>query len=222
MNSFSHALAFFDDPYFAAGACVPDWLTACDRRCRARKKRAVNWIDDEDPIMRSVARGVVQHHEDDYWFHGSAEFARMNMLMAVEYREKFGNTQTMRASLIGHIVIEMLLDAWLESKFPGAMEEMYVWLAKLDALKIQSAINQFATKPTDKLAPEIGRFLKARYLFDYLIDEGVRYRMNRVLGRLELDLMPEDSIRWIGEKRELIYANAPALLKEHAKLASVS
>jgi hypothetical protein len=218
MNSFSHALAFFDDPYFAAGACVPDWLTACDRRCRARKKRAANWVDDDDPVMRSVARGVVQHHEDDYWFHGSAEFTRMNMLMAVEYREKFGNTQTMRASLIGHIVIEMLLDAWLESKFPGAMEAMYVWLAKLDAEKIQSSINQFATKPTDKLAAEIGRFLKVRYLFDYLKDGGVRYRMNKVLGRLQLDLMPEESIKWIGKKRELIYASAPALLKGHAKL----
>ena len=142
----------------------------------------------------------------------------MNMVMAVEYREKFGNSQTMRASLIGHIVIEMLLDAWLESKYPGSMESMYVWLAKLDAEKIQQSINQFATKPTDKLAPEIGRFLKVRYLFDYLKDEGVRYRMNKVLGRLKLDLMPKESIDWIGKKRQLIYEQAPELLREHEKL----
>lgn len=219
MNCFSHAISFFDDPYFAAGACVPDWLTACDRRCRARKKRAANWIDDDDPVMRSVARGVVQHHEDDYWFHGSATFNRLNMVMAVEYREKFGNKQTMRASLIGHIVIEMLLDAWLESKFPGAMEEMYSWLGKLDAKRIQTSINQFATKPTNKLASEIGRFLEVRYLFDYLNDEGVVFRMNKVLGRLKLELMPNESIAWIGEKRQMIYTNAPALLKEHGILA---
>jgi len=46
----------------------------------------------------------------------------------------------MRANLIGHIVIEMFLDAFLESKFPGSMEKMYDWVADLDAEKVNRAI----------------------------------------------------------------------------------
>ena len=158
MNCFAHALPFFDRPYFAVGTCIPDWLTACDRKCRARKKKAATWVDDSDPILAAVAAGVVQHHEDDYWFHGSAIFTRITLELAVEYRQQFGNTQAMRANLIGHIVIEMFLDAFLESKFPGSMEEMYAWVAELDAEKVQDCINQFASQPTTKLAGEIERF----------------------------------------------------------------
>jgi len=219
MNCFAHSIPFFDRPYFAVGTCLPDWLTACDRKCRARKKKAAAWVDDADPIMAAVAAGVVQHHEDDYWFHGSAIFARINTEFAIEYREQFGNTQTMRANLIGHIVIEMLLDAFLESQFPGGMEQMYGWVAELDADKVQDCLNHFASKPTTKLVGEIDHFLTERYLFDYLKDDGVRYRMNRVLGRLKLDLMPEESIAWLGEKREQVYQQAEMLLAQHQKIA---
>ncbi len=218
MNCFAHSLPFFDQPYFAVGTCIPDWLTACDRKCRARKKKAAAWVDDSDPILAAVAAGVVQHHEDDYWFHGSAIFTRVNMELAVEYREQFGNSQSMRASLIGHIVIEMLLDAFLESQFPGSMEQMYGWIAELDAEKVQDCINRFASKPTTKLVGEIERFQSERYLFDYQNDEGVRYRMNKVLGRLKLELMPEESIAWLGEKRKQVFKLAEILLAEHQKI----
>ena len=166
-----------------------------------------------------MAAGVVQHHEDDYWFHGSAIFTRVTLELAVEYREQFGNSQAMRANLIGHIVIEMFLDAFLESKFPGSMEKMYDWVADLDAEKVQDCINHFASQPTTKLAGEIERFQSERYLFDYQKDEGVRYRMNNVLGRLNLDLMPEESIAWLGKKRQQVFKHAEALLAQHQKIA---
>ena len=219
MNCFAHSIPFFDQPYFAVGTCIPDWLTACDRKCRARKNKAAAWVGDADPILAAVAAGVVQHHEDDYWFHGSAIFTRINMELAIEYREQFGNTQSMRASLIGHIVIEMFLDAFLEARFPGSMEQMYDWIAELDADKVQDCINRFASKPTTKLAGEIDRFQSERYLFDYLQDTGIRYRMNKVLGRLKLELMPEESVAWLGEKRKQVYRHAEKLLAEHKKIA---
>jgi len=219
MNCFAHALPFFDRPYFAVGTCIPDWLTACDRKCRARKKKAAAWLDDPDPILAAVAAGVVQHHEDDYWFHGSAIFTRVNLELAVEYREQFGNSQAMRANLIGHIVIEMFLDAFLESKFPGSMEQMYGWISELDPEKVQDCINHFASQPTTQLAGEIERFQSERYLFDYQNDKGVRYRMNNVLGRLNLELMPEQSIAWLGEKRQQVYQHAALLLAQHQKIA---
>jgi len=215
MNCFAHSIAFFDKPYFAVGTCVPDWLTACDRKCRARKKRAALYVEDDNPIVRNVAAGVVRHHEDDFWFHGSAAFTKLNMEFAIEYREQFGNSQSMRASLIGHIIIEMFLDAYLESQQPGAMEQMYVWVAELDVEEVQNAINLFATKPTTKLADEIKRFGQVKYLLDYLNDQGVLHWMNKVLGRLGLELMPETTLPWLAEKRIQVYQQAERLLAGH-------
>ena len=113
---------------------------------------------------------------------------------------------------------DRFLDAFLESKFPGSMEQMYGWIAELDAEKVQDCINHFASKPTLELAGEIERFQSERYLFDYQKDEGVHYRMNNVLGRLNLDLMPEESIPWLGKKRQHVFKHAEALLAQHRKI----
>ena len=99
------------------------------------------------------------------------------------------------------------------------MEQMYDWVAKLDTEKVQDCINHFASQPTTKLAGEIERFQSERYLFDYQNEEGVRYRMNNVLGRLNLELMPEQSIAWLGEKRQQVYQHAELLLAQHQKIA---
>ena len=61
MNCFSHALPFLDDPVLAVGTCIPDWLAACDRKCRASEKKAELFVDHEDPFVASIARGVVWH-----------------------------------------------------------------------------------------------------------------------------------------------------------------
>ncbi|MEL7496220.1 MAG: hypothetical protein AAFN77_01330 [Planctomycetota bacterium] len=214
MNSFSHALPYLDRPFFAAGCCVPDWLTACDRRCRTRKKSAALYVDSSDETMRDIALGVVQHHEDDNWFHRSAIFNNLNMQLAIEFRDRYGNDHSMRPSLIGHVIIEMFLDWHLESKFPGSVRRYYEIISTTDPIKIESAINQFATRPTQKLAPAIERFLDERYVFDYETDAGVRYRMNRVLQRIKLEPMPEASETWLAEVRQRVYRESDSLLAD--------
>ena len=99
------------------------------------------------------------------------------------------------------------------------IRDRYSWIAGLDAEKVQDCINHFASQPTTKLAGEIERFQSERYLFDYQKDEGVRYRMNNVLGRLNLDLMPEESIAWLAKKRQQVFKHAEALLAHHQKIA---
>lgn len=213
MNSFSHALPFLDRPYVAIGSSVPDILAAADRRCRARKKYAEQWIDHADEIVKEVAQGVVYHHEDDAWFHKSAEFNRLNMQFAIEFRDRFENGHSMRPSLIGHIIIEMFLDCFLELKFPGSIETFYQSIAKVDPVKVEAAVNQFASRPTTKIVAAIKFFLKERYVFDYATDAGIRYRMNKVLGRIKLDLMPESTEGWLSGVREIVYQKADQLLE---------
>ena len=50
MNYFAHAYRFLDDPYFAAGTGVPDWLAVADRNVRVRQKHAEPLTEDPDVI----------------------------------------------------------------------------------------------------------------------------------------------------------------------------
>jgi hypothetical protein len=201
-----------DDAYFAVGCCLPDWLSACDRKCRAREKNAVKFVDDSDPIVAATARGVVQHHQDDDWFHRTPIFNRLILKFAVELKELYGNERSMRPSLIAHIMVEVFLDAYLNAKFPGKLDLFYQLVGTVDGEKIQSAINLFATRPTDKLADEVRRFVEARYLFDYDTNEGARYRINRVLKAVKLDQMDDRVFDWMPSARERVYENAEELL----------
>ena len=108
--------------------------------------------------MSATARGVVQHHQDDDWFHRTPVFNELILNFAVELRELFGNERTMRPSFVGHILVEMFLDAYLTQQHPGKLELFYQQVATVDAEAIQSAVNLFATRPTDKLSPAIERF----------------------------------------------------------------
>lgn len=215
MNSFSHALPYLEQPYVAVGCCVPDWLTAFDRKCRARKQKASHWVEAEDPVIREVAQGVVQHHRDDDWFHRGRQFHRLNQQLAVECRQQFPNDHSMRPSLIGHVVIEMLLDAYLGQTFSGALDAFYEVVSQVDPARVQEAVNRFANRPTSRLTLAIERFLELRYVFDYVEDAGVRFRMNKVLERLQLTPLPPEADAWIGTVRDRVQAQASQLLAEY-------
>jgi hypothetical protein len=215
MNCFTHALPFLDDAHFVVGTCLPDWMSACDRKCRLREKAAEGFSDDHDPIVATIAQGVVQHHQDDDWFHRGAAFNELILNFAVELRELFSNERSMRPSLIGHIIVEMFLDAYLHAQNPGELERFYKQVESVDPDQVQAAINQFATRPTEKLADGIRRFAKERFIFDYETDKGVVYRINNVMRRVGLDAVPAALVDWAPQARERVYAKANDLLLEY-------
>ncbi len=216
MNSFAHALPYLHDAYFAVGCCLPDWLSACDRKCRVREKRARKFVDDPDPIVATTARGIVQHHRDDEWFHQTPTFNRLMLKFAVELRELFGNERTMRPGFVGHVIVELFLDAYLHTRYPGKMEKFYELVSSVDREQVQAAVNRFATQPTEKLAVGIERFRRARYLFDYDTDQGVLFRINRVFERVNLQPLDDMMLDWMPHARKRVYENAVALLPHYA------
>jgi len=216
MNSFCHALPFLDKPYYAVGTSLPDWLAAADRKCRVRKKKAVDWVGDEDQIVADVAGGVVQHHKDDYWFHTSAVFRDFEMKFAIEVREIYGGDKSMRPGFVAHVMVEMFIDSWLQQKFPGQLDRYYEMVATVDALKVQNAINRFATKPTEKLVPAMEKFVSQRYIFDYVTDEGAAYRMSRVLERIGLEPLDDKILPWAATARPRVDERIEGLLGEYA------
>lgn len=216
MNSFAHALPFLDNPYYAVGASLPDWLAAADRKCRVRRKRAVDWVNDEDPIVAEVADGVVQHLKDDHWFHTSAVFRDFEMKFAVEIREIYDGEKSMRPGFVAHVMVEMFIDSWLQQNFPGQLERYYDMIADVDAQKVQNAINRFATNATEKLVPAMEMFLSERFIFDYVTDEGAVYRMSRVLQRIGLEPLDDKILPWAATARPRVNEQIKGLLSGYA------
>lgn len=216
MNCFAHALPFLDDPLYAIGASLPDWMAAADRKCRLREKRAVVHLDSSDQTLAKIAAGVVQHHRDDYWFHTSAIFRDYEMKLGIEVREVYDGEHGMRAGFVAHVMIEMFLDSYLQKEFPNQLERYYALVADADAQQIQTTINLFATQSTDKLVPAIGAFVRERYIFDYLTDEGAVKRMNGVLKRIGLETLDERILPWAATARQRVYDRADDLLSGFA------
>ena len=220
MNSFAHALPFLDTPLYAIGASLPDWLAAADRKCRLREKRAQPFADVADPVMAQLAQGVIQHHRDDYWFHSSPAFRDFEMKLGIEVREIYSDspsqTHAMRGGFVAHVMVEMFLDSFLQKKFGGQLARYYEIVADADAETIQRTINQFATRPTDKLVPAIARFVKERYIFDYLTDQGAVDRMNNVLKRIGLATLDGKVLPWAARARQRVYDRVEDLLHGYA------
>ena len=217
MNCFTHALPFLDreDPYFVVGTCIPDWLSAVDRKCRTREKHAVEYTADDDSKMASLASGIVQHHQDDYWFHQTPAFTQLSMKFSVELRNLLAGDAGFRPGLLGHILIEVLLDAYLHKKFPGKLEKYYQQVVATIPDVVQKSINRFATKPTDLLVKYMPKFIEARYLFDYVDDQRLMMRINNVLKRAKLRTVDDRVFQWLPSARERVYEQVPGLLSNY-------
>ncbi len=113
MNYFAHGRHFVDDPYFLAGTAMPDWLRVVDKRLRVRSRQAEQYLDAADARVARLAAGIVQHHRDDAWFHSTRAFAELNLSLCVLLRERLPADSGFRPFFLGHILVEILLDATL-------------------------------------------------------------------------------------------------------------
>ncbi|MEL6896761.1 MAG: hypothetical protein AAFP90_11710, partial [Planctomycetota bacterium] len=122
MNFLAHAHRHLNNPLYACGCVVPDWLNAVDRKVRVRRKRVQQWLQDQHATDQSgddtnnesgspmvcVAQGIAQHHHDDHVFHGLRSFTELNLHLALRLRNRLGENAGLRPMFVGHIVIEML------------------------------------------------------------------------------------------------------------------
>lgn len=190
MNYFAHGRLFLDRPYFLAGTAVPDWLNVVDRKMRARSKGALPLCEAENPETAEVARGIVQHHRDDDWFHRTKAFGELSWRFTVWIRDQVGADDGLRPSFLGHILVELLLDAELSQRNPGLLSAYYDALATVEPTKVETAVNAIATRTSDRLAWFIEKFLEVRFLEDYADDEKLTLRLNQVLQRVKLPALP--------------------------------
>jgi hypothetical protein len=190
MNYLAHGWRFAGDPYFLAGTAAPDWLSVIDRKTRLRSRTAAEFVADPDPILAAVARGIVQHHADDAWFHATAAFSDLNLAFAVEIRDCLPGDEGFRPSFLGHILVELLLDSALAEEQPERLDNYYAALAALDPAQTERAISRLATRPVERIIALIPRFTAERFLYDYLDDGKLLTRLNHIMRRVGLPALP--------------------------------
>jgi hypothetical protein len=212
MNYFAHGRRFTHDPYLLAGTAAPDWLSVIDRQCRAREKLAAPLVDDADPIVASVARGVVQHHRDDAWFHQTAIFNELCLRLTILIRDALPPDQSLRPSFLGHILVELLLDSELIARHPQQIADYYAALDALDPATFASALERMTTKPATGLPLVIPRFSAERFLYDYADDARLLMRLNAVMRRVTLAELPGEFTSVLATARQWVAPHVDALL----------
>jgi hypothetical protein len=212
MNYFTHGHDFVDDPYFLAGTAVPDWLSVVDRPTRIRRARALEFVDADDPCLAAIARGIARHCHDDGWFHATRAFAELSLELTAQARDRLDEDAGFRPHFIGHILVEILLDAELIAADSDRLEAWYEALDQLDAVRVAEAVGQMGRGGGQQLAVFIPKFSSERFLWDYLNDGKLMVRLNQVMRRVELPALPAAFGRLLPTARRLVAERQAELL----------
>lgn len=187
-------------------------MNVVDRKNRARKKSALLVFDNEDARIAAVARGCVQHHDDDQLFHQGPVFLKLSTQLAIESRSEYGVDPSYQAGFLGHIIVELVLDTILCERFPGILDQFYDVFDSVDVELVQTATSLICPRPVTTLAELIPKFVKARFIEDYLSDEGLLRRLSGVMSRVGLPKLSESLTAWFPSVRYRVRAVTDELL----------
>lgn len=213
MNYLAHAYLHLDDPYFVAGTGLPDWMSVVDRKNRPRRQYAEPVRDHSHPSIAALARGCVQHHADDLSFHQNECFVMLSTQFAVELRQLLEPGMGHQAGFVGHIAVELLLDAILIERDSTLLDRYYAGLESLDAGLVQAGANAICPQPVTNLVDLLPKFIEVRFLADYSDDVLLLRNFNRVMKRVGLPQLPTDVAQWNATARQRVRTAADALLK---------
>lgn len=212
MNYLAHGIRFLNVPYFLAGTAVPDWLSVAARKTRVRTPAAMTLLEDGDDETRQLAAGILQHLNDDRWFHQTQVFAETNLQFALQLRDCLPGDEGFRPSFLGHIVIEILIDATLMQRDPTSVDRYYEAIATVSTEKVQQVVNRIARVPTDNLQWWIERFRQVRFLYDYLDDDKLLIRLEQVMLRVGLPPLGRQLSGWLPKARAIVAQRCDQLL----------
>ncbi|MCA9049061.1 MAG: hypothetical protein KDA89_10065 [Planctomycetaceae bacterium] len=213
MNYLAHGFRFLQQPLFLAGTAVPDWLSVVNRRVRARQRLVAPVVATTDCcVTREVGSGILQHHRDDDLFHRSETFQRLEAEFSQMFRQVMPDPYDHRPGFLGHILVELLLDATLADRHTSLLDDFYAAMAEVDENAVQRAVNMMATQPTDQLARFIRVFRTERFLYDYLDDRRLLLRLNQVMRRVQLPPLNDDLLPILNHARIIVTARAADLL----------
>lgn len=209
MNYLAHGHDLTEHPFVLAGTAAPDWIRACRRRSRLRLERLP--APDEVPARdAALIRGIRRHFADDVAFHASEAFEEAQREVGALLRRDHPDLQ--RASFLAHILVEILLDAWLMWRDPTLADRYYEALDTLPLDTVVTSLNAWATEPAVRLASWIEGFRRIQFLRTYRDDGEVVARLEGVARRVQLPGLPPGFHRTVHAARLWLQPRAPALL----------
>lgn len=207
MNYLAHALAFLDDTdasadgllaWRVAGTSLPDWLRVVDKRARLRPD-VLNAVHVDDDVRFAALRdGARRHHDDDLRFHKDDAFDVVASDVAARLRAL---DPGLRASTLGHVLVEMLLDASLMAARPGLIERYYAVLDDVDEARVAGFARRATGRPLEHAEHLIDRFRRSRFLLAYQDDEGLLECLVGVCRRAGLQPPPSSSLAVLAAAR---------------------
>lgn len=213
MNYLAHGFRYLGQPHFLAGTAVPDWLSVLNRRVRARARLVAPVVEStESDVVREIGRGILQHHRDDDAFHRCEMFMRLEARLGGAFREHMPDPFDHRPGFLGHIVVELMLDAWLMAGHSTLLEQYYDALNLVSAEDVEEAVCLMTTRPPDGLARLVERFRSEQFLHDYRDDSKLLFRINQVLRRVRLAPVPDETVAVLAFARTLLEENGADLL----------
>ena len=213
MNYVAHAIGLIEDPYQLAGTALPDWIRVSDRRSRVQTSRLrADATDATDQREVALASGIQRHLDDDRWFHQTAAFQELSDTLTRHIAALEPENRQMRAFFLVHVLLELLLDAALIERDPGVLPRYYESLAQVDLTVIGRVAGGWTEPSTERLALFAERFRQERFLFDYLDDQKLLYRLTQVSRRVRLTRLPDGMEGLLPDARKLVRGAADALM----------
>lgn len=205
MNYLAHALAFLDNDdtdghggFRIAGTSLPDWLRIVDKRARLRPDVLHAVVVDDDARFAALRDGARRHHDDDLRFHADDAFDAVASSVAARLRAL---DPGLRASTLGHVLVEMLVDAALMRQRPGLIERYYDVLDEVDEARVAAFARRATQRPLEHAEYLIDRFRRTRFLLAYGDDDGVLDCLVGVCRRAGLQPPPPSSRAVISSAR---------------------
>lgn len=219
MNYFAHGRDFLDDPYFLAGTALPDWLSVVDRRAMLRPANLEPHLGSDDPQLERLVRGILQHQQDDARFHATPGFAQLSLEFCRTLRSLLPEDAGFRPHFVGHILVEILLDAVLIARAPEQLASYYQAVQSVEPSTIAAYAERLTGRELPALAHFLTLFVHERFLGDYLDDYQLLFRLNQVMRRVRLAPLPEPVRQMLPAARELVTRRADELLPGRVMLA---
>lgn len=215
MNYLAHAIEVLDAPWIVAGTSLPDWLRVVDKRLRLKPATLLALPLEHRSAAHQLRAGVIRHHDDDTKFHTDPRFDELSH-EAVSAVRALSPDPRLRASALGHILVEMLLDAALDEANPGTLERYYQAIDDVDARELAAIVGRWSSPlhiaSVARIPELLERFRRARFLFSYRTDDGVVDSLEGVCWRAGLAPPPPGTVDVVARMRPLVRAAATVLL----------
>ncbi len=204
MNFYGHAFVAAEasrDPRFLFGSMLPDFCTMVGAR-----------LEGVAEAQGEVARGVEHHHATDEVFHAAPVFVEL-MGWGRDALEQAG-VGLGPAMAVGHVGVELLLDAWLWRE--GARIPYEEALACADG--VHGALRLHKQADPRAILRLTRRLAELQVHADDASPQTVADRLQRILAprpRLALDDHAHGAVvAWLDEAQARVDAEAPSLMAQ--------